>query len=249
MNSSILTYKKFADLYDLYVGEFDTDFDFYKFYCNRSDKVIEIGCGTGRILDILLNQDCIVTGVDISEEMLQKAREKFSKWITSGKLTLINHDFSIDKLKVHFHKALLTFYTFNYILDNTINFLSNVNDSIEKNGLLLMDLFYPNSLYDKSINGKWIDKEFTFGGHAIKIRDCRTMYQDIEHRQQIFNIRGIETKIDTRRKYYSPKDLRELLIASGFKQVEFSYNYDYKGFNSMIDPSRLKTNYIVKAKK
>jgi len=249
MNRSIETYKVFSNFYDLYVGKFDADFDFYKSYCSKTDKILEIGCGTGRILNVLLNSDCKVTGVDISQEMLEKARAKFINQLDDGQLSLINHNFISDKLNDSFDKILLSFYTFNYILDLPIDFLKNVHNSLNDNGMLLMDLFYPKALYDQSINGKWLDKEYNINGYLIKIRDCRTMDKDIEYRQQIFIIDETETKIDTQRKYYSPSSLKEIFKTAGFQDVEFSYDYDYKGFEEMINETKLKSNYVVKVKK
>lgn len=249
MNSTIETYKIFSDFYDLYVGKFDSDFDFYKSHCNKTDRILEIGCGTGRILNLLLQMDCKVTGIDISQEMLDKASKKYHNQIKNGKLTLINHDFATDKLNDRFDNILMTFYTFNYILDRPIDCLKNVYNSLNYNGLLLMDLFYPNTLFDRSINGIWINKEYNIDGQLIKIQDCRTINNDIEHRQQVIHINDSETKIDTKRKYYNPSKMIELLNLSGFNDIKISYNYDVNGFNDTIDETKLKNNYIIKAKK
>lgn len=248
MNSSTDTYKIFSDFYDLYIGKFDSDLDFYKSYCNKTDKILEIGCGTGRILNVLLQEGCRLTGIDISLEMLDKAREKYYHQIQNGKLVLINHNFETDRCSDHFDRILLTFYTFNYILNRPVDFLSNIKSSINENGLLLMDLFYPNALYDKTIDGKWIDKELCIDGQTNKIRDCRTMDKDIEHRQQVFSINDTETIIDTVRKYYSPSTLKDMLETAGFSNIEFSYDYDHRKFAETIDESGLTNNYIVKAK-
>ena len=249
MSESNATYKIFADFYDLYIGGFDADFEFYKSYCHKTDKILEVGCGTGRILNVLLQKGCKVIGVDISQEMLDKAGGKYSSSITSGNLTLINHNFITHKFAEQFDKILLTFYTFNYVLEEPVQFIKNIYDSLAKNGLLFIDLFYPNSLFDKSISGKWICKEYEINGCPIEIRDCRTIDNDIEYREQIFIIEGVETKIDTKRKYYSPSSLREILTSAGFQDIVFSYNYDYDKFEKIIDEDKLTSNYIVKVKK
>lgn len=68
--SSQETYKSFARYYDLYVGDFDADLPLYKSLCSREHRVLEIGCGTGRVLRALLQAGVCVTGVDISDDML-----------------------------------------------------------------------------------------------------------------------------------------------------------------------------------
>lgn len=46
----------------------------------RSAKVLDMPCGTGRFAEVLLDMGFNVTGVDISEAMLQVAREKLDRF-------------------------------------------------------------------------------------------------------------------------------------------------------------------------
>ena len=241
------TYKIFADFYDLYTGKFEADLDFYKSNCNNTGKIIEIGCGTGRILEYLLSLGYELTGVDISQEMLDKAAVKLKKWTNNGKLRLINHDFTNSSLSDTFDTALLTFYTFNYIVDKPVNFLQNIYDILPDKGLLLADLFYPNTMYDKSIDNKWVVKEYLIEGKQVKIKDKRQMAGRTEHRSQIFCIDNQEVKIETDRRYYSPAEMKELLLTAGFSNISFSPDYDLTGFTDRLDETGLKSNYIVKA--
>ena len=243
------TYKIFSDFYDSYVGKFNEDFDFYKTFCNKSDSIIEIGCGTGRILDYFLNQDYKIIGVDVSEEMLNKAKNKLDKWIIKGHLELYNYDFTNGGFKDSFDKALIAFYTFNYIIDKPQDFLSNVYDSLNSNGLLLMDLFYPTVMYDKSIDNVWIKKDYNINGLNISIEDNRRVVDNIERRQQIFKLNGKEIKINTDRKYYNPADIKGFLTKVGFKDIQLSLDYDIYGFKDELNEQQLKKNFIVKAKK
>ena len=48
------TYQKFAQYYDVYVQHFADDLPFYCDSIKGSKFVVEIGCGTGRILQVLL---------------------------------------------------------------------------------------------------------------------------------------------------------------------------------------------------
>lgn len=249
MINSVDTYKKFSELYDLYVGKFSDDLDFYKAFCSKSDKIIEIGCGTGRILKFFLQQDYSIVGVDVSQEMLDKAAKKLTKWMDAKKLTLDNHDFTTARMNACFDKALLTFYTFNYIIERPVDFLSHIYESLKKNGMLLIDLFYPVTLLDASIQDKWIIKEFSVEGMKVKLKDNRSVVNNIERRQQIFCINDAEMKIDTDRKYYSPSEMLKFLHLAGFKDVKFALGYNYANFTDSIFEKDLKANYIIKAQK
>jgi ubiquinone/menaquinone biosynthesis C-methylase UbiE len=71
-----LVYKAFAEYYDAYVADFEADFEIYLRMIKPGLKVLEIGCGTGRVLKPLLESGASIIGVDISHEMLVLARNK-----------------------------------------------------------------------------------------------------------------------------------------------------------------------------
>jgi SAM-dependent methyltransferase len=249
MIASVDTYSRFSDFYDLYIGKFKDDLDFYKTYCNPSDKLIEIGSGTGRILEYFLKQNYEIVGVDVSQKMLDKSEEKLGNWIESKKLTLIKHDFTLNKLNNCFDKALLTFFTFNYIIEKPVDFLQHIYESLNDNGVILIDLFYPRTFYDKTLDNFWIQNDYTINGKKIRINDNRHVIDNVERRQQIFYINNRKIKINTDRKYYSPGELKGMLEIAGFKDIQFALDYNLKGFKNMIDENKLKKNFIVKARK
>jgi len=122
------TYSKFALYYDAYVGKFDLDIPLYLHLTEGSSHILEIGCGTGRVLKPLLAKGHRVTGVDISPEMLKVAGQKLSPHITSGQLDLVEHNFCMSALKGVYDRILITFYTFNYLTSSNDchNFVRNV---------------------------------------------------------------------------------------------------------------------------
>lgn len=241
------TYKIFSKFYDDLVGQFDSDIKFYLSHCQKDDKIIEIGCGTGRILEKLSNLDYFVTGVDISEEMLDKASIKLTNSILNKKLTLINHDFTTKSLDIKFNKVLLSYYTFNYILDKPIDFLTNVYQILEPNSILLLDLFYPVSMFDNSIDNKWITKEVIADDKTIEFLENKKVIDNIETRQQVFKFDNLDLKMNTQRRYFSPSEIDKYLRFVGFTKVEFAYNYNYEDFREEIDDTKLKVNFIVRA--
>lgn len=253
MIKAIDSYKIYADYYDLVIEKMDySDIDivFYKAYCQKNEKIIEVGCGTGRILEDLLKSGFQnLTGVDISPEMLDKAQEKLKKWMDSKSLALIEHDFTDTFLPDKFDRALVTFYTFNYILDRPVEFLKNICQSLHAGGWILMDVFYPRPLYAPSIYSKPLQREYVIDGNLIKTIDRRRMIGDFEERRLLLRFKDEEVAIDTYRRYYPWSKLKNYLELAGFKDIKFSIGTNLNGFKDTIEESELERNYIVKARK
>ena len=55
---------------------FTVDQRFAEHYFNRPGRLIDLGCGTGRLLVPFARRGCWVLGVDLSEEMLKQVGER-----------------------------------------------------------------------------------------------------------------------------------------------------------------------------
>ena len=165
------TYQRFARFYDAYIQKFTADLPFYKSFCNKTDKILEIGCGTGRVLKYLLESGYELTGVDISPEMLDIAKNKLHQYLFSLKLKLYNHIFTDLPIYDKFNKVLITFYTFNYIIDNPEKFLKNITLSMDRNAEIIIDLFYPRTLKNEQIEGIWQESTINLNGIVILVTD------------------------------------------------------------------------------
>jgi SAM-dependent methyltransferase len=74
-------YARYAELYDALHGDLVADAQFYltaaRAHVAKTEKILELGVGTGRLTAHLLNDGHHVVGVDSSEEMIARAAEKF----------------------------------------------------------------------------------------------------------------------------------------------------------------------------
>jgi ubiquinone/menaquinone biosynthesis C-methylase UbiE len=243
------TYKKFAQYYDLYVGDFEKDLDFYKSYCKAYEKILEVGCGTGRVLKSFLEDGFNLTGIDISQDMLEVAKEKLHSFYQHGALRLKQHNFMDRPVPEKYDKVLVTFYTFNYILEKPESFLKNIFLSMSEDALLVMDVFYPKTLANKELDNVWTTPEFRVHDRVIHLKDKRTFSNDIEERIQIYEENGEETRIQSIRKYYPPSALKRVLETVGFQNILFSKNYDVLSFKETIHEEKISGNFLVKAVK
>lgn len=241
------TYRQFARYYDGYVQRFTQDLPMYGAFCQPEDRILEVGCGTGRVLRYLLERGCQVTGVDISAEMLDIARQRLAAFEQAGQLRLLNHDLLIQPLTGTFDRVFVTFYTFNYFLDAPERFFSNLRSALADRAILLIDLFVPTSRDASESEAEWHQHEFEMDGRRIIVNDRRYVTRNLETRTQIYDENGQTTEITTTRRYFSPAEMRDLLNAAGFRQIEFSTTYHPNGFAAAMPAEPLPVHVVVKA--
>ena len=58
-------------------------------YVREGTRVLEIGCGTGRVLAALLGAGHDIVGVDICPDMLSIAEQKLASYLDDGRLRLL----------------------------------------------------------------------------------------------------------------------------------------------------------------
>ena len=75
---------KVKDVYDSIAGEFNktrksqwSEFDYFLEYVKSGSEVLDLGCGNGRIYELLKSKKVDYLGVDNSSGLLDKARENF----------------------------------------------------------------------------------------------------------------------------------------------------------------------------
>lgn len=243
------TYQKFARYYDLSVNGFTEDFAFYKAFCAPQEHILEVGCGTGRVLKSFLADGFRITGVDISQEMLDVAHAKLATFARQGRVTLLRHNFLEQPLTERYDKVLVTFYPFNYILENPMTFLQHILRSMAADAVLLMDLFYPQTFARKESENVWTSHALCAGDRTITLRDQRTCLNGLEKRVQIYEEQGGTTEITSVRKYYAPAAVKSLLETAGFEQIGFSASYDKHTFEATLNDAQLTRNFLAAAKK
>ena len=243
-----VTYKNFAQFYDLYTKDFQADIFLYKALSKDCTDILEVGCGTGRVLKELVAGNKIITGVDISKEMLEIANKKLKTSILDKSIILLEHDFSFNSMKQKYDICLITWYTFNYIFDNAVIFLRNVLDSLHKGAPIVLDMFYPQALKHPEINNKWVEKEIYLENKKYLVKDKRTFANNIEQRIQIFEVEKENVEIITHRLYYSKADMQNKLLEAGFSEISFIENYDLSTLHTLGMNEKTDDNYICIAK-
>lgn len=192
------------------------------------NKVLDLGCGRGRHSISLAKRGYLVTGMDLSDEAIRKARIKASQENLEN-LTFHVGDMR-DPLPEKFNAILNLFTTFGYFLDDheNVKVLKSVHKMLGKSGLFLIDFMnaqfvkknlipYESGSYDRLsynierfIEEGMVFKKISFSGGELS--------EPIEYQERV--------------KLYELKWFRSNLNACGFSILK-TYG-DYKG--SQFDP-------------
>jgi SAM-dependent methyltransferase len=139
-------FDEFASFYDHFYGELDEDLDFYmKIAEDVKGNVLEVGCGTGRILIGLASQGISMVGIDYSPRMVKICKER-AKELTQGvPTTILVDDMRTMKLDQKFPLIILPFHAFLQLRtqEEQIKTLINLRDHLEEGGKLVINLFIP----------------------------------------------------------------------------------------------------------
>ncbi|MBN2021063.1 MAG: methyltransferase domain-containing protein [Sedimentisphaerales bacterium] len=141
-------FKSYANYYDLlyedknYEEECDFIEDALKQYSGiKAGNILELGSGTGGHAIPLAKRKYEMTGIDASEGMLKKAREKAGKLGLNMNLQLCDiRNFEFGR---SFDAVICMFAVFNYITQTSdiVKTLKNVKKHLKKGGLFIIDIW------------------------------------------------------------------------------------------------------------
>lgn len=238
------TYAEIAELYDLEHASYEDDIDFYLNYVESvGDPVLELGCGTGRLLEPIAEAGFRVTGVDLSESMLKRAADAITLaghtelvQLHQGDMTRANEapggPFGIVIVGLN---GLLHVADFNA----QRRLLANARTALDPRGLLLIDVLNPTPEtlrgFDHSLihEGTWSTNDGTrvdkFSSRRVSPATqviSTELWYDLTAPDG--SVRRIATSMPMR--YVHRAELELMLELSGFVEWQIYGSYDLDEF-------------------
>ncbi len=138
-----------AALYDCNSTGTEGDVDFYAEEAVKAGSpVLELGCGTGRILIPIAQEGIEITGLDQSPEMLARARTKILKLDeeTRKRVELVQGDMRSFSFKKQFNLIIIPYRAFLHLLtsEDQIMALTCIRNHMKDDGKLILNIFDPN---------------------------------------------------------------------------------------------------------
>jgi len=239
------SYSFVAELYDFVPGYAGRgDLEFYLNCCSSTNgKILELGCGTGRILIPAAESGCKITGLDLSEHMLSKCRQKLQNKPreVQERIKLIQGNMADFNLNDTFSLIIIPFRPFQHLvdIDDQMSCLRCIRRHLEDKGRLVFDFFQvdPRKMYGPGFveeeveDFTWIDipdgKKFK-RTHRISAKHWSEQYNDVE---LIYYVAYPDGKVDRfvqafPFRYFFRYEVQHLLERYGFKIVELYGDFD-----------------------
>ena len=136
--------KQTKNFYDLISNDFDRTRSFnwqeVKPFIDRfikpGDKILDLGCGNGRMFDLLKEKRIIYTGVDNSEKLIEIAKQKF---INSGAEFLVSNVLKLPFSESSFD-SIVSLAVFHHIPSEQFrqDFFQEIKRVLKNNGFLIL---------------------------------------------------------------------------------------------------------------
>lgn len=241
-------YAPIAALYDSEHDQFADDIDWYLHLADvAGPRVLELGCGSGRLLGPLAAAGNQITGVDSSAEMLQRAQARSHSAIARGEVTLVQGDMRDLSALVPESYDLVVI---------PLNGLLHVDDAqaqrrvllqaahvLRHGGLLAIDVFHPvpDSLaaFDGRVmhEGSWQDERGTVSKFSSRTVDwtnqrieSEVWYDEIGDGGRLLRHR---TEIPMR--WVTPAELALMLEVAGLSDWSMAGSYDGSPLTDISD--------------
>jgi SAM-dependent methyltransferase len=200
-----------ASLYDVF--SFDGDLPLYlELATSQGGRVLEVACGSGRVLVPLVRGGCDVIGVDISPHMLALTRQKLdAEPQLAGSARLVQADMREFDLAEHdLDLAIVAVKSIAYLTERAdqLRCLSRIAAHLRPGGLLAIDFMHPRPHWVGAHSGSmWDDllqrvpgRGFTLSrvesvvstDLARQVRVIRSIYELIDDRGAVIEKRFVE---------------------------------------------------------
>ncbi len=233
---------RFARYYDVYSLGLNGDVQFYvEEAVKAGSPVMELACGTGRVLIPVAQSGIEIVGVDRSEDMLAVAREKLAQLDgeTGERVGLVHGDMRSFYVDRKFKLIMIPYRSFCHLLTVTDQrrALERVHMHLVKDGLLILNLFDPrldllieDHNHPETPLRKHLEFDDAESGKRVVVWATRTydLQRQVLTEDRVFEELDGSGKVVTRRysdlvlRYTFRYEMEHLLELSGF-QIESLY--------------------------
>jgi SAM-dependent methyltransferase len=238
------SYTSIARFYDLENADFTEDLPLWAELARaQGGPVLELGCGSGRVLLHLAREGFAITGVEKSAAMLALARQRLALQPSiSGRITLLEEDFTRMRLGATFPLILLPFNTFAHMVDpaDVHAALQAISLHLAPGGQAAIALPNPIPIYGDPPESLVLERTFRDEARGATIQQFSSLR--VDRAAQLGYITWIYDEIDPSGKvtrttvpmtlrYFFPNELATLFERNGLRVRHLWGDYDRTPFS------------------
>jgi cyclopropane fatty-acyl-phospholipid synthase-like methyltransferase len=150
-------YDLIAPFYDVEHASFDEDVDLYLHYAEmQTGPLLELACGTGRLLIPLAEQGYTLLGVDYSQPMLDIAQGRVQQEGLEARITLAQQDMRSLNLGRQFSLAFIALGSFAHLTSRKAQqqALAAIRRHVTTGGTFILDISNADIRYMENLSGQ-----------------------------------------------------------------------------------------------
>ncbi len=238
-----MSYAALSRYYDLENADFTEDMDYWLNLAEEhGDPILELGCGTGRVLLNLARRGHAVTGLDNSPEMLARLQAKLgaaSRQQLAAAPHIVQASLEDFELTERFQLALMPFNTFMHLLSTEaqIAALERIRRHLAPGGALALDMPNPGEAYAAQEQGLTLERSFMDGDRTVQQFSAITLDRaaQLAHITWIYDSTGPagdlqRSIVPLTLRHTFPAEMALLLARAGLSLAHLYGDYDRSPF-------------------
>jgi ubiquinone/menaquinone biosynthesis C-methylase UbiE len=239
----INVYDAIAPFYDAEHARFNEDLDMYQNYAELcGGRILELACGSGRVLLPLAQAGYELTGVDSSEAMLQLARQTLTDAGVIQHCTLVRQDIRKLQLEQKFRLGFIALGSFAHLTlrQEQREALTAARAHLSRGATFILDISNADARYMEDLSGQvlhqgsWQQEDGTMLTHFVSPASAHNRHlleltHFYERHQQGGPVQ--RTVITTHLALFERGEIELLLEQTGFVVKEVYGNYELEPFH------------------
>jgi SAM-dependent methyltransferase len=232
-------YDSIAPFYDIEHAEFDDDLDMYRNFAEIcGGKILELACGSGRLLLPLAREGYTLVGVDTSVAMLDLARRTLEVAGVAERCRLVQQDICTLQLQEKFRLAIIALGSFGHIAtrQQQQQALAAVRQHLSKGATFILDISNDDARYMEHLSGHmlhqgtWLRGDGSYVTHFISPASSNSSHLlDLTHFYDVYRQgEAVQRTFSQTSLYLFERNETELLLdQAGFRIRDLYGNYDF----------------------
>ena len=232
-------YDFIAPFYDIEHASFDEDLDMYRNFAELcGGKILELACGSGRLLLPLAADGYMLMGVDISAAMLDLARQALEAAGTSARCQLVQQDMCLLQLPEKFRMAMVALGSFGHIITRPQQqqALAAIRRHLSVGATFILDLSNEDARYMENLSGQilhrgtWRRADGSFVTHFLTPASSTTHHLlELTHFYEVhYQGESVRRTVSRTKLYLFERSEVELLLEqAGFRIKDIYGDYNF----------------------